>query len=206
MSTSDETAVSPAEDASLPLARGAVAGAAAWLSGYLVAYVWNAETVREALQGIGFVSRLLGGDAVPAWKGVAWLYLNAHFVATEIPTVTGGTRTTNFVTADGGGSPALFALAPVILLVAGALVVRTLGAHDPTTPGDGDSLAGAKVGATTTLGYLPLTAGTAVLSAHAIGDTDAAIAPDLVTAILLAGVACPVVFGALGGVVASFAE
>lgn len=206
MTTSEETTLSPAEDASLPLARGAVAGVAAWLSGYLVAYVWNAQAVREALQGVGFVSRLLGGDAVPAWKGVAWLYLNAHFVATEIPTVAGGTQTTNFVTADGGGSPALLVLAPVALLLAGALVARTVGAHEPPTPGDGDLLAGVKAGAMVTLGYLALSVGAAVLSAHPIGDTDAALAPDFVTAILLAGVAYPVVFGALGGVVASSLE
>jgi hypothetical protein len=89
--------------------RGAVAGVGAQSLGYLVVYVWKSQEVSEALRGVGFVSQLLGGEAIPAWKGVSWLFLNAHFVATQFPTIAGGTRTANVVT-GGDGSALLLAL------------------------------------------------------------------------------------------------
>lgn len=176
-----------------PLARGALAGVGAWLLGYLTTYVWKAEAVSEALQGVGFVSQLLGGEAVPAWKGVSWLFLNAHFVATRFPTIAGGTRTANFVTGE-DGSTLLLALPPLLLVAAGLL----------TAYGRPASLSErAKVGATVALGYLPVSALVALLTTHAIGNTEAAIAADPVTAVLLAGLVYPVVFGAVGGAASS---
>ncbi|WP_137285113.1 transporter [Halorussus salinisoli] len=177
------------------LARGAIAGVGAWLLGYLVAYVWKSETVVEALEGVGFVSRLLGGEAIPAWKGVTWLFLNAHFVATRFPTIAGGTRTTNVVTGE-EGSTLLLALPALLLVVAG--VVAAYGRS-----GLAERVA---AGASVALGYLPLSAGAAFLTSHAIGDTEAAISADPVTAILLAGVVYPAVFGAFGGAVAGLLE
>jgi hypothetical protein len=178
------------------LARGAVAGVGAWVAGYLVAYVWKSETVAESLRGVGFVSQLLGGEAVPAWKGVSWLYLNAHFVATQIPTIAGGTRTANFVTGE-EGSTLLLVLPSLLLAVAGVVV-----AYGRAT----DPLDGAKAGASTVVGYLPVSATAAFLTAHAIGDTQAAISADPVTAILLAGVVYPAVFGGVGGALSTVVE
>jgi hypothetical protein len=174
------------------LARGAIGGAGAWLVGYLVTYVWKAEAVSESLRGVGFVSELLGGEAVPAWKGVTWLFLNAHFVATRIPTIAGGTRTTNFVTGE-GGSTLLLALPVVLLVVAGAVAAYGK---------SGGPLDGAKAGGSVVFGYVVFSAGAAFLSSHAIGDTQAAVSPDPVTAILLAGAVYPLVFGAVGGALA----
>lgn len=197
--------MSRTEDASLTsdgivlrglLARGAVSGVGAWLAGYLVTYVWKSETVAESVRGVSFFSQLLGGEAVPAWKGVSWLFLNAHFVATRIPTVAGGTRTANFVTGE-EGSTLLLVLPALLLVVAGAVV-----AYGHAT----DPLGGAKAGASTVVGYLPLSATAAFLTAHAIGDTEAAISADPVTALLLAGVVYPVVFGGLGGALSALAE
>jgi fatty acid desaturase len=48
--------------------RGAVADVGAWSLGYLVVYIWKSQAVSEALRGVGFVSQLLGGEAIPAWK------------------------------------------------------------------------------------------------------------------------------------------
>ncbi|WP_135824284.1 transporter [Halorussus ruber] len=178
------------------LARGAIGGASAWLVGYLVAYVWKAQAVSESLRGVGFVSELLGGEAIPAWKGVTWLFLNAHFVATRIPTIAGGTRTTNFVTGE-GGSTLLLALPALLLVVSGAVAAYGRG---------GGPLDGAKTGGSVVLGYLPLSTGAAFLTSHAIGDTQAAISPDPVTAILLAGAVYPLVFGSVGGALTEIAE
>ena len=189
--------MSDSEAGSLPLASGAVGGVAAWLFGYLLAYVWQSAAVAETLRGVGFLSRLLGGEAIPTWKGVAWLFLNAHFVATMAPTITGATQTVNLVT--GEDAPTLLLALPPLVLAVGGLAV----AFGRTR---GDRLAGAKAGATLALGYLPLSLAAAFVTTHRLGDTDAAIAPDPVTAILLAGVLYPVVFGAVGGVAASVLE
>lgn len=189
MSTAEDTALtSDGFFGRGTLARGALAGTCAWLLGYLVSYVWQSDAISEALTGVGFVSRLLGGEAIPAWKGVSWLFLNAHFVATRFPTVVGGTRTTNFVTGE-GGSTLLLALAPLTLVGAGALVAFARG---------GTLLERVTAGATVAFGYLPLSVAAALATTHAIGNTGAAISPDPVTAILLAGVLYPIVFGAIG--------
>ena len=197
MSTADESTLAAGSRLGRgTLARGAVAGVAAWLLGYLVTYVWQAEAVSEALRGLGVVSRLLGGEAVPAWKGVAWLFLNAHFVATRVPTIAGGTRTTNFATGE-GGSVALLALPVLVLVVTGFLAAW--GRRGGVT-------AAAAAGATLVVGYLPLSAAAAFATTHAIGDTQAAISADPVTAVLLAGAVYPAVFGAVGGAAAGLAE
>ncbi|USZ67702.1 hypothetical protein NGM10_13320 [Halorussus salilacus] len=177
-----------------PVARGALAGTAAWLAGYLVAYVWKAGEVAEAVEGIGFVSQLFGGEGVPAWKGVGWLFMNAHLVDIRFPTIAGGTRMLNFVTAEDGVSMAFLLIPPVVLLAAGFAVAYAERESAETGP-----LAGAKAGTTLALGYLPLSVAAGFLTEHAIGSTEAAIAPDPVTAVLLAGLVYPLAFGALGG-------
>lgn len=189
MSAAEDTALTSDGVTYRTLACGSLAGVGAWLLGYLAVYVWQADAVSEALRGVGFVSQILGGEAIPAWKGVSWLFLNAHFVATQLPTIAGGTQTTNFVTGE-EGSTLLLALPPLLLVIAGLAV--SYGRRGPVSER-------AKVGATVAFGYLPTSALVALLGTHSIGDAEAAISADPVTAVLLAGVVYPVVFGAVGG-------
>ena len=172
------------------LARGVISGVVAWLAGYLVAYVARADAVAETLRGVGFVSELLGGTAVPTWKGVAWLFGNAHFVDVRFPTPFGGTQSVNILTGD--GTAALLVVPALVLAVAGALAAVARA---------GDLTERATAGAAVALGYLPAWVLTVALGTHAVGDTEAAIALDPVTGILVAGVVYPVVSGALGGAV-----
>lgn len=171
--------------------RGAAAGAVAYLLGYVLVYAWQAPAVEESLRGINFVADLLGGEAVPAWKAVGWLYYNAHVVATRVPAVGGGDRSVNFISqADGGSIVLLYALVPALLVLAGAAVARYGNADRPGSA--------AASGAAVVVGYLPL----AVLGSFAVGHTfggDLRVAPDLVTAVALAGVVYPAFFGAVGG-------
>lgn len=104
------------------------------------------------------------------------------FVATVVPGFA-GTRTENFVASE-GGSLALLYLLPPLALLAGA---------DAPTPGAGS-------GALVAVGYLPLALLGAVLFRFSVGD--GAVAPDPVTAVLLAGLVYPLVFGGVGGAVA----
>ena len=172
--------------------RGAAAGFAAFLVGYVLTYAWRAPAVEDSLSGLNVLARLLGVETIPTWKGVGWLFYGAHGVATRFPTATGGTELVNLVEQSGDGTVAfLYVLVPVLLLLAGAVAARLADAWSARE--------GAVAGATVTVGYLlPAAVGT-VLFAHAIADTGASIAPDPVTGILLAGVVYPLVFGGVGG-------
>ncbi|WP_094192409.1 transporter [Haloparvum sedimenti] len=177
----------------VPLAAGAVAGAAASLLGYLITYVWQSGSVEERLQGFNFLADLFGGDPIPVWKAVGWLFYNAHFVRTRFEGGLGGPRSENFIAAAEGGSLALLYLVPVVLLIAaGVALVVLQGASEPAD--------GALAGASVALGYLPLAVVGAFLFSY-----DGSIAPDTVTAVLLAGVVYPLALGTVGGGVAVIA-
>ena len=181
-------------DSGLDLAtavRGAAAGAVAYLLGYLLTYAWQAPAVDESLQGINFVADLLGGATVPTWKGVGWLFYNAHVVSTRVPTMGGGARMVNFVSqSEEGALVLLYALAPVLLVLAGVAAARYGSADRPGTA--------AAAGATVVVGYLPLAIVGALLVGHTFGG-DVRIAPDLITAVAVAGIVYPAFFGAVGG-------
>lgn len=171
------------------LATGAAAGAIAYVLGYLFAYLTQGSQVEDQLAGLNLLADLFGSDPIPTWQGVGWLFYNGHFVNTEITLPIGGVRTVNLIAeADGGSLTLLYIIPPVLLGLAGVAAARYAGASDLA--------AGAQSGALVGVGYLPLAIGGAFLFRYG----DGAVAPDLVTAVLLAGAVYPVAFGALGGV------
>lgn len=179
------------------LTKGAVAGVAAFVVGYLVTYAWLAPSVDDSLRGLNLLAQLLGIDAIPTWKGVGWLFYGAHGVATRFPTAGGGTELVNLVEQSGDRTAVLlYVLVPVLLLLAGAIIARLAAADAPDE--------GAVAGATVAVGYVVLAVVGTVGFAHAIGDTGASIAPDPLTGVLLAGVGYPLVFGAVGGALSSY--
>lgn len=172
------------------IGRGTVAGVVAFVLGYLFTYVLAESRVRESLEGVNAVIQFFGGEQIPAWRAVGWLFFNMHYVRTHLPGV-GGTRTQNFAS-TGDFSVLLYAVPIVILLVTGFVLVWSRG---PTDLRDG-----AMDGATIAIGY----AGAAIVGLFLFGVTrgDASISPDPVTGVLLAGIVYPVVFGAIGGALA----
>jgi len=168
---------------------GATTGVAAYVLGYLVTFVTQRGAVEERLEGFNAVADLFGVDPIPAWKAVGWLFYNAHFVDTELPGF-GGTQTRNFVTSADGGSIALLFLVPALLLLGAGVAAATLARA--ATAADG-----ATVGALVTAGYLPLAIVGVVAFGYAVGE--GTIAPDAITAVLLAGAVYPAVLGGLGG-------
>lgn len=176
--------------------RGAVAGLCAFIASYGITYGWRAPAVADSLRGVNVLATLLGVDAIPTWKGVAWVFYGAHGVATRVPTPGGGTELVNVIEQSGDGTVALlYVLVPVVLVLAGAVTARLSGTRSPA--------AGATAGATVVVGYVVPAVGGIVIAAHAIGDTGASIAPDPVAGVLLAGLLYPVACGALGGAMAS---
>lgn len=172
------------------IAGGAAAGAAAYVVGYLFAYVTQAGAIEDRLAGFNVFADLFGGDPIPTWQAVGWVFYNGHFVDTRVPSLVGGSQLTNFVSqADGGSLTLLYVVPPVLLVLAGLVAGRVAGATEPA--------GGATAGAFVLVGYLPLAVIGAFLFRHPVrGET---IAPDLVTAALLAGAVYPAALGAVGG-------
>ncbi|WP_144797461.1 transporter [Halorubrum depositum] len=169
---------------------GAAAGAAAYLLGYLFAYVTQAGAIEDQLAGFNVFAELFGGDPIPTWQAVGWVFYNGHFVETRVPSLVGGSQLTNLISqADGGSLTLLYVVPPVLLVVAGLVASRVAGEREPAD--------GAKNGAFVVAGYLPLAVIGAFLFRHTVRE--ATIAPDLITAVLLAGAVYPAVFGAIGG-------
>ena len=182
--------MSSASTTGRPFGRGAAAGVVAFVFGYLVTYVLTESRARESLEGLNAILQFFGGEQIPAWQAVGWVFFNVHYVRTRLPGV-GGTRTQNFVTAS--DYPALlFAVPVVVLLATGFILAWTQAPMEPRT--------GASDGVTITLGYLAA----AIVGVFVFGVTrgDASISPDPITGVLLAGIVYPLVLGALGGAVA----
>lgn len=177
----------------LPLARGAVAGVAAYLGGYLLTYLATSSTMEERLSGFNFIVNVFGGEPIAVWQGVGWLFYNAHFVSTRV-TGFGGSRSVNFIAESDGGAAVLLYLVPVAMLAAAGLLVAR---QDDATERSDAAEAGAAVAA----GYFPL----AVIGRF-LFQYDGSVAPDLVTAVLLAGVVYPLAIGAAGGAAWTFVD
>jgi hypothetical protein len=170
----------------LPVGVGAAAGVGAWLLTYLCTYVIASGDIQNSLFG-----RILEAAEIGVWQAVGWVFFNAHFVNTIVDLGFFGSGTANAIGGEDGFTVFLYVVPPLLLLVAGLAVGRYAGASDLST---GDAALG---GATVTLGYgLLSVVGTFLFAAESVN-------PDPVTGILLAGLVYPLVFGALGAVVAS---
>jgi hypothetical protein len=162
-------------------------GAGAYLLCYLLVYLTQRGSVEEHLSVVNAVADLFGGDPIPAWQAVGWLFYNAHLVGTRVPDF-GGTSTRSFIAnADDGSLALLYSIPPLFLVAAGYATV----ALDDADP---EGL----LGALAVAGYLPLAVSGILLFEFEVGD--GVIAPEATGAVLLAGIVYPVVFGAVGGV------
>jgi hypothetical protein len=177
----------PAERASI--AAGAAAGAVAYVVGYLVTYLWQSGSVEESLQGYNAIVEFLGGDPIPAWQAIGWLYYNAHNVAFTTPALGSG-RTAQNLVADGNASMLLYLVPVVVLLLAGFVVARNVNATETED--------GVRAGVTVAAGYVLLAVVGLVAFRYSVGDSTVHV--DYAPGVLLAGIVYPAVFGALGGV------
>jgi hypothetical protein len=136
------------------------------------------------------------GEGRPAWKIVGWVFFNAQFVTTTVTVdvpILGGTSAVNFIAESDALSPVLYLVVPAVLTAAGLATARADGATDL-----GRAL---RVGPSVALGYLPLALVGTVLFTISAGESSGG-SPTLLTAVVLAGVVYPVVFGGLGGALA----
>lgn len=174
----------------VPVGAGAVAGSLAWLLGYLVTYVATIDRVREGWS-TQFLQLLV--DETVDWKAVGWLFFNAHDVAVRIPRFfIWPASSLNLVAADDGSFGYLYLLPPLALTLSGALVAR-YGRN-----GRRRLLDAGIAGATVAVGYVCWCV--VGLLAFVVAVEGERIGVDPVPAVLLAGLAYPLAFGALGGV------
>ncbi|MCG1003756.1 MULTISPECIES: hypothetical protein [Halobacterium] len=168
---------------------GAAAGAVAYVLGYLVTYLWQGSTVGEQLEGYNAIVELFGGDPIPTWKAVGWLFYNAHGVSFTVPTFGSGQATQNLIS-NGDASMLLYLVPAVAVVLAGFVVARYANASD--------AAAGAQAGASVLAGYVVLAAVGLFVFEYAAGGS--AIHPEYALGVLLAGLVYPAVLGAVGGV------
>ena len=180
----------------LPLVEGAIAGAAAWIAGYVLTALVVLARIQDS--ELGEISDTVG-DGGSGIDFIGWVFFNSHFVDTVVEADVlgfGGARAVSFIGGD-GFTPLLY-LIPVALLVgAGLAVGRSQGVTETAD--------GAVAGALVVPPYLVLSVIGAVLfrvSAEALGASFTG-QPELLSAVLLAGIVFPAVFGAIGGIVAA---
>jgi len=176
---------------------GAGIGAAAFVANYVVTYLFV------------IIDGADSGDEM--WKLVGQLLYNAQFVSTEI-SGGGSSETFNYFDEATGSSdltstiPAIgYRIVPILVLVVAGIVV----AQQVSSRLDTQSAAAA--GASILPGYLALTVvGTFLFeisrtTTNPFSGTSSTttLAPEMVPAIAIAGVALPLVLGAIGGAISN---
>jgi ribosomal-protein-alanine N-acetyltransferase len=177
------------------IALGALAGVAAYLLGYLLAGVLASGNVPESLR-----------ETVPTWKSTGWYFYNAHFVdltsTLQIGSASGGATGSLIEGSDSGTVQLLYVVPPIAVALVGATLFRWF---DSATTIAG----GAARGALVVVGYLPLGVVGAIATGHTVEtggflvEVSGTIEPELVPSIVLVGILYPIVFGAIGGAIAS---
>ncbi|WP_148858808.1 hypothetical protein [Natronococcus pandeyae] len=184
-------------ESKITIAVGLVAGATAWVVGYILTYAAAIGDV-QASEDFESLEAATGEDLAVEMIGL--LFFNAHNVPADAPqysVLQALDPRHNFILAEGGSTLVLYAVPILVLLFAGAIVTRY------TQTVRGSVTDAALTGSIVIVGYLPLVIlGTFVFT---VAPGEEAMAPNLLLSIGFAGTFYPLVFGAIGGVIAYFA-
>ncbi len=175
---------------SRPYVESAAAGVVAWLVGYLFTYLLVATDIETS--PLNRLVELFEGDSA-TYELVGWVFYNAHLVDISYEGVSIFTPPRSFIGGEDGFTVLLYLVPPALLLIVGLAIGRYRGVTEPND--------GAITGALVTPGYLILSVVGVFLFTVSVGGASGA--PDLIPAIAVAGLVYPVVFGALGGVLAA---
>jgi len=193
----------------LPLARGAALGAAAYVVGFIITYVFveMESDGADTEQALGQFGSTFGVD-IGMTDLVGWFFYSSHFVDTTVSAEALGesqSQSANMLSevTDLTIPEPIWYLVPIVcLLVAGYVTAKAISNTAETADA-------AKAGATVIAGYLPLAAvGTFIFSKSgdftrsSFGQSvsgSISMGPDMMMALLLAGLAYPLVLGAIGG-------
>jgi hypothetical protein len=173
-----------------PFVESAAAGIVAWVLGYVFTYLLVATDLESSPLN-RFVEFFEGESAT--YELVGWVFYNAHLVDISYTGIGVFSPPRNFVGGEDGFTVLLYLIPPALLIVAGLAIGRYQGVTEPN--------GGAITGALVTPGYLILSIVGTFLFSVSVGDASGA--PDLIPAVFIAGLVYPVVFGAIGGVLAA---
>lgn len=174
---------------------GALVGAGAYLAGYVLTYLF---VIVDGVESQG---------EIETWKAVGWVFYNAHNVDVAFVGSAGDASVTESFTLFEEGAGNLASTVPQIVYFVVPVVVLAAAGYVAYQRADTDGLEAAQaaaVGATVLVGYLALV----VLGRFLFEATgsflgaDLAIAPELGTAVILAGIAYPLVLGGAGALLA----
>lgn len=175
---------------SRPSVESAVAGTAAWVFGYAFTYLLVAADIESS--PLNRLIEFFDGDSA-TYELVGWVFYNAHLVDISYTGIGIFSPPRSLVGGEDGFTILLYLIPPALLLISGLAIGRYRGV---TAVNDG-----AVTGALVTPGYLLLSIVGVFLFTVSAGDASGA--PDLIPAVLVAGVVYPIVFGGAGGVLAS---
>jgi hypothetical protein len=176
------------------LLSGVAGGAVAYVAAYVLTFVLVREEARETF-----------GSAVPTWKVAGWYLYNAQFVdlrSSGSVGPVGDSEVLNLVAESSGTAPTLvYALPPLVLLVAGVAAARRVDAA-----GLADT---ATAGAATALGYGPLALVGAIAVEHSVSgsflgvELSATVSLPIASVLVVVALLYPLVFGTAGGALAA---
>lgn len=175
---------------SRPYVESAAAGVAAWVLGYVLTYLLVAADVESS--PLNRLIEFFGGESA-TYELVGWVFYNAHLVDISYAGIGPFSPPRSFIGGEGGFTVMLYLIPPALLIAAGLAIGRYRGVADVND--------GAVTGALVIPGYLLFSIVGVVLFHVSVGEASGA--PDLIPAILVAGVVYPAVFGAIGGVLAA---
>lgn len=171
-----------------PVVMGGGIGILAWVFGYVFTYVIVAPDIRRSV--LQRLVEVFEGQSV-TYEMVGWVFYNAHFVDTvfrDVPFL--GGSTTSFIGGDTGFTVLLY-LVPIGLLIMSGVFMAWY--HGVTS-----NARAAGIGATVLPGYLLLSIVGVFFTEVTVGEISGG--PDHLPAIIIAGVAYPVVFAIMGSV------
>lgn len=166
----------------VPIVSGLVNGALSYVTGLLL------SVGLFAVLGMQPIAQLASSAIPRPGEMFGWLFYGAH----QVPVVVDG-EPINYASTIASNSAVYYAVPVILLAASGYHVAENVEATEPT--------AGFVAGATTTLGYLPLALGGIVLFTYEASQVTVTI--PFLRAILLVGLAYPIVAGGIGGVLAT---
>lgn len=170
-------------------APAAVAGVLAYLVGYAVTFGLTATDLEDRLAPVEALVGLVQSEPVGSWRVVGWIFYGLHGADTRLLEGVGAVEATATV-APATAAPDVLYMVPVLaLLAAGFLSADYTNVDGPR--------AGMIVGASVTIGYgLAVALGLVVFGYRGIR-------PDPLWSIGMAGLAYPLLLGAMGGALQS---
>ncbi len=174
----------------VPYVSGSIAGAGAFLSGFLLTLIIKLGEASSELSGAPFY------DEPEIYQGIGWIFYAMHYVQISISASGPGGSISESIGAANVNDTYLFIVPIGLLVLAGYLIAKRTDAKNVKK--------GAIAGVSITIGYFLF----AVLASFIVAwngnvsGADVTVRPNLIQTVLIAGIAYPVILGGIGGAIA----